>query len=142
MTGNIYSNMYITGNGNVVGEGNVITINQQQLAKIPDEYAKSLQAFSEAVNAQLKKHNVSKEKAAPVQKSIDELAKEVEDIKPEEKIDIEKKEDIKGKLTKAVIRLLKILPEGGETLATFTPLAPFSKIIGKGVEEIVKEFQK
>lgn len=142
MTGNIYSNVHITGNGNVVGEGNVITINQQQLAKIPDEYAKSLQAFSEAVNAQLKKHNVSKEEAAPVQESINELAKEVEGIKREEKINIEKKEDIKSKLTKAAIRLLKILPEGAETLATFTPLAPFSKIIGKGVEEIVKEFQK
>jgi len=131
----------ITGNNNILGRNNIININQQQRVKIPDEYAKSLQAFSEAVNDQLKKHNVSKEEAAPVQESINELAKEV-DVKPEEKIDIEKKEDIKDKIKKIEIRLRKILPEGAETVATFTPLAPFSKIIGKGVEEIVKEFQK
>lgn len=142
MSGDIFSNVHIQGNGIVVGSNNIVSINQQQLAKIPDEYAKSLQAFSEAVNAQLKKHNISQEKTAPVQESINELVKEVESIKPEENIDIEKKEDIKDKIKKVAIRLLKILPEGAETIATLTPLAPFSKIIGKGVEEIVKEFQK
>lgn len=132
----------VIGNGNIVGKHIVaIKINQQQLMKIPDEYAKSLEAFSQEVNSQLKKYNISEEKIAPVQKSINELIKEVEGFKPEEKIDIEKKEDIKGKITKVAIKLLKILPEGAETVATFTPLAPFSKIIGKGVKEIVEKLQ-
>lgn len=48
-------------------------VKQYQLAKVPDEYAKSLEAFSDAVNAQLKRHNISQEKAAPVQESINEL---------------------------------------------------------------------
>ena len=77
----------------------------------------------------------------PVQESINELVKEVEGIKPEQKIDIEKKEDIKGKITKVAIKLLKILPEGAEIATTFTPLSSFSKIIGKSVEEIVKAIQ-
>lgn len=125
-----------------VGKNATIIINQQQLAKIPNEYIKSLQAFSEAINVQLKKHNISQEKAAPVQESINELVKEVEGIKPEEKINIEKKEDIKAKITKVAIRLLNILPKGAEMVATFTPLAPFSKIIGKGAEEIMKAIQE
>ncbi len=131
------------GNSNIIGkEIGTVNINSQQLAKMPNEYAKSLKNFSEAVNEQLKTYNIPQEKAAPVQESINELVKEVEGIKPEEKIDIEKKEDIKDKIKKVAIRLLKILPEGVETAATFTPLSPFSKIIGKGVEEIVKTIQK
>lgn len=125
-----------------VGKNATIIIEQQQLTKIPNEYMKSLQAFSEAINAQFKKHNISQEKAAPVQESINELVKEVEGIKPEQKIDIEKKEDIKAKITKVAVRLLNVLPKGAEVVAALTPLAPFSKIIGKGAEEIVKAIQE
>lgn len=141
--------------GDVIGVGNkskgtiiakevsgTINLNFQEDNKMPDEYAEYLERFSQKVNAQLKKHNISQEKTDPVQESINELVKEVEGIKPEEKIDIEKKENIKSKITKVAIRLLKILPEGAETVATFTPLAPFSKIIGKGVKEIVEELQR
>lgn len=142
MSGDIYSNVHIKGNGNVVGSNNVISINQQSLRNIPEDYAKSLQAFSEAVNTQLENNNISQEKAAPVQESINELVIEVEGIKPEEKINLEKKEDIKAKITKVGIRLMNLLPKGAETVATFTPLAPFSKIIGEGVEEIMKAIQE
>jgi 2,3-bisphosphoglycerate-independent phosphoglycerate mutase len=120
-----------------VGKNAKIIIDQRQLTKSPNEYMKSLQAFSEAINAQLKEHNISQEKAAPVQESINELVKEVGSIKPEEKINIERKEEIKARITKIAIRLLNILPEGAEVLTAFTPLAPFSKIIGKRIEEIV-----
>jgi hypothetical protein len=33
--------------------------------------------------------------------------------------------------------VLKVLPEAAETAAIFTPLAPFSKLIGKGTQQIV-----
>ena len=90
----------------------------------------------------LKEHNISQEKAAPVQESINELVKEVKGIKPEEKINIERKEDIRAKITKVAIRLLNILPKGAEVVTAFTPLAPFGKIIGKRVEEIVNAIQE
>ena len=32
---------------------------------------------------------------------------------------------------------MDVLPQAAETTATFTPLAPFSKLIGKGVQGIV-----
>ena len=38
--------------------------------------------------------------------------------------------------------MLKVLPQAAETAATFTPLAPFNKIIGKGVEQVVEEISK
>lgn len=140
---NVQGDVIVKGKGNIIAKevSGTINLNFQEYNKIADEYAKSLEAFSQEVNVQLKKHNISQEKTAPVQESINELVKEVEGIKPEEKIDIEKKENIKSKITKVAIRLLKILPEGAETVATFTPLAPFSKIIGKGVEEVVKAIQ-
>ena len=34
-------------------------------------------------------------------------------------------------------KVLDVLPEAAETAATFTPLAPISKLIGKGVRQIV-----
>ncbi len=38
--------------------------------------------------------------------------------------------------------MLKVLPQAAETVVPFTPLAPFSKIIGKGVEQLVDELSK
>jgi len=134
----------------VKGTSNIITkevtgtinINIRQLEKMPNEYAKSLQVFSENVSEQLKKHNIPPERVAPVQESINELAKEIEDVKPEVKVGIDKKISIEAKLKTVTARLLKLLPKTAETIATFTPLAPFSKLIGQSVEEIVNTIQK
>ena len=38
--------------------------------------------------------------------------------------------------------MLDVLPQAAETAATFTPLAPFSKLIGKGVQGIVDAIAK
>jgi len=53
-----------------------------------------------------------------------------------------KKTGIKAKLAAVAEALMKILPKTAETIAAFTPLAPFSKLIGEGVEEMVKAIQK
>ena len=45
-------------------------------------------------------------------------------------------------LTKTIRSVLTILPEWSETIANFTPLAPFSKLIGKTVEKIVERINK
>jgi hypothetical protein len=39
-------------------------------------------------------------------------------------------------------RVLKFLAQEVETAATFTPLAPFSKLIGKSVEHLIGEVSK
>jgi len=38
--------------------------------------------------------------------------------------------------------VLPVLPKTAETVAMFTPLAPFSKIIGETVEKVVAGVQK
>jgi hypothetical protein len=38
--------------------------------------------------------------------------------------------------------VLSVLPEAAEIGATFTPLAPFSKIIGKVIQQIVDAMAK
>lgn len=139
--GDVISDVKIIGNSNIVGK-NILVINSQQLARMPDEYANSLQAFSETVNQQLKKHKVPPERVAPVQESINQLAKEIEDVKKVEEIGYAKKTDIKAKLAAVAEALMKILPKTAETIVAFTPLAPFSKLIGEGVEEMVKAIQK
>lgn len=134
----------ISGSGNIVGKNisvGSITINNQQLTNMPSEYAKSLQDFSKAINEQFAKHNVSQEQAQPIQKSLDELAKEVEEVKPDEKIDYVKQVTIEAKTGSLIQYVLNTLPEAAETAATFTPLAPFSKLIGKGLDKLIKAIQ-
>ena len=136
----------VEGTGNIVGKditvSGTININSQQAMQIPHEYAKALQAFSEIINQQLRAHNVLPEQVAPLQKEVNELVKEVEDVKPDEKISYTKKTTIKARLATLAESLLKALPKAAEITAAFTPLAPFSKLIGEGVEEIVKSVQE
>jgi molecular chaperone GrpE (heat shock protein) len=99
----------------------------------------SLKQFSENINNQLKGLQVSEDKVKSINESIDALAKEVEDIKlgTEQEIDYVKEANVNAKTASVIQKVLDVLPHAAETAATFTPLAPFSKIIGKGVQEIV-----
>lgn len=134
----------VEGTGNIIAKevSGTINLNIRQLKNMPDEYAKSLREFSETVNEQFKKHAIPQEKVAPVQESINELAKEVEDVKPQEKISFDKKTDIESRFKKVASKVLQLLPKGTEAVAAFTPLAPFSKLIGSGVKELVEAIQK
>lgn len=134
-----------SGSGNIVGKnvkitGNV-TLSNQQLSKISNEYAKSLEAFTQALNQQLEKHKVPAEKAAPVQEAVKELAKEMEGVRSDQVTTIKSKQ-LNAKVSGVIDAVVKILPKATETLIAFTPLAPFSKLIGEGVEQLAKALQK
>src|SRR5688572_27505533 len=129
----------VSGSGNVIGKNVVVgsgTINasETQLQRIPSEYANALKEFSENINQQLKGRQIPEEEVKSINNSMNELAKEVEDIKPakEEEIDYLKQTQVESKTASLIQRVLTVLPEAAETAATFTPLAPFSKLIGKG----------
>jgi predicted nucleic acid-binding Zn-ribbon protein len=130
----------IIGKNIVVGSG-TINVSQQELAKIPvPEYASALREFSESVNQQLKGRQIPEEKVKDINNNLNELAKEVQDIKPgeeEQQIDYVKQTQIESKTATTIQKVLDVLPEAAETVSTFTPLAPFSKLIGKGVRQIV-----
>lgn len=137
----------VSGTGNIVGKevtiSGTINISHQQLQGIPNEYAKSLKDFERMINVQFQKHNVPKENVDEIQKDIDEFTNEIKDIKGEEEdVSTAKKKILNGKFSSFTEKILKAMPKTAETIVAFTPLAPFSRIIGEGVEQLVKAIQK
>lgn len=128
----------IIGKNIKIGNINIDSINQA-IQKNPTEYLEGLKTFSERLNEQLKEYQVVSEKVQLLQNSVSDLQKEIQDIKPgtEDKIDPGKRLVIEGKTTTLVDKVLNALPTAAEIITTFTPLAPLSKLIGKGVEQIV-----
>jgi zinc ribbon protein len=141
----------VSGTGNIIGKNIVvgdgtINVSEQQLTQIQNnEYAESLKQFSENINNQLKGRQVPEEKVKSINDSINELAIEVKDVKPgkeQEQLDYVKQTNVEAKTASVIQKVLDVLPQAAETAATFTPLAPFSKLIGKGVEGIVDAIAK
>jgi len=135
----------ITGSGNVVGKNinvGTISIGSEQLRQLPDEFAAGLKEFTAAVNRLLAEHKVAPELVAPVQESVTELAAEVRDVGEPEKLSRSKKSGIRSKLEAVAEGLLKALPTAAEVGAAFTPLAPFSKLVGTGIQQIVDAVTK
>jgi hypothetical protein len=85
---------------------------------------------------ELNKFNIPPEQTKPIQDSLNDFTKEVEDMKPEEKVNTVKQKSLNSKFSIFAQKVLKILPKTVETIAAFTPLAPFSKIIGE-VQQLV-----
>jgi hypothetical protein len=131
--------------GDVSGSGNVfnatITLSDQQVQKAPGVYAASLKLFVEKVNEQITTNNIPPAQVAPVQQKIEELAKAVEHVQPDDQRTRAKTSDIKAKFEAVVEGLVKVLPKTAAAVAVFTPLAPFSAILGEVVEAVVKAIQ-
>lgn len=136
----------VSGSGNIIGKNvnisGTVSISNQQLQNMPSEYANSLKAFSESINQQLKANNVPSEKVKPIQESINELVKESEGIKPDQQIGVMNQSDLKSKFINVAKHVLKVLPKTTETVAAFTPLAPFSKLIGEATQHLVEAIQE
>jgi hypothetical protein len=57
-------------------------------------------------------------------------------------MDYMKQRQVESKTATLIQKVLTVLPEAVKTAATFTPLAPFSKIIGKGTQQVVDAIAK
>jgi hypothetical protein len=136
----------VSGSGNVIGKNisvsGTINVNNEQLSKIPDEYAKALKDFSTSINEQITHHNIYQSQLAPLQESINELAKETGGIKPDQEVVVVKKTELKTKFVNVAKNVLKVLPKTAETVAAFTPLAPFSRLIGEATQSVIEAIQK
>jgi len=131
----------VKGSSNIVGKN--ISIKLGQLEKIPIEYADSLKAFTDAINQQFRANNIPFDKVAEVQKNVDEFSKELEGVKPGQDPGIVKKSNLKSKLINIAKAALVILPKAvPAVLSAFTPLQPFSQLIGEDTETLVKAIQK
>ena len=126
-------------------DSGTINVSQQELANIQDlEYAKALKDFSESINQQFEGRQIPEEQVNSINTSLEELAKEVQGVKSgrEEQIDYPRQLNIESKTVSIVQKILNVLPEAAETADIFTPLALFSKLIGKGVTQIVEDIAK
>ena len=131
----------VRGSHNIIGKN--ISIGPEQLQKIPREYADSLKAFTDALNQQFRANNVSLDNVAQVQKNVDDFSKELEGVKPGQDPGIIKKSNLKSKLINIARAALTMLPKTvPAVLSAFTPLQPFSQLIGEDTEILVKAVQK
>lgn len=140
----------VSGSGHTIGKNIVIgsgsiNVNENQLQKIPDEYADALKKFTESLNQQFKDQQIPKEQVQEINNTLQDFAKEVEDVKPEEKekekISPGKKRILNGKFGKVVQTVLKVLPAAAKIGSSlFAPLAPFSDLIGEEVQKVVDDF--
>jgi hypothetical protein len=135
----------VSGSGNVIGKNiavsGTINVNNEQLLKMPSEYAKALKDFSTSINEQIINHNIEKSQLLPIQQSLNELAKETEAVKSDQEEDALKKTQLRTKFVNVAKNVLKALPKTAETIAAFTPLAPFSILIGEATQSIIEAIQ-
>ena len=134
----------VKGSGNIIGKNisvGSVSVNDQQLQKIPKEYADGLKAFTDAINQQFKSNNVPTDKVAEVQKNVDDFSKELEGVKPGQDPGIVKKSNLKTKLINIAKAALTILPKTLQVITAFTPLAPFSGLIGEDTQALIKAVQ-
>jgi hypothetical protein len=119
----------ITGSDNIIGKS--FTINQDSYNKLEPEFRDSL----DDLLALIDKHGkaLTNEQKESLAESIDGLTKVTKGLKADQIItDEEKKDEIKSKQITLAEKIVDYLPEVAETIASLTPLAPFSKVIGKG----------
>lgn len=135
----------ISGTGNIIGKninvsGN-IKIDQRDMKNVPEIYSRSIVVFADLLNNQLKDKNIPIDKTEEIEKQLNQILSEIKDI-DDKKIDEQKKGKIRTFFEKMMKGILKVLPASAETFSSFTPLAPFSKLIGKSIEEIIKSIQE
>jgi len=151
----------VSGTGNTVGVGNTstfssgnqITVPPEKLDKLPNELSAAMQDFLAKVNDLIAKQPTSppdaiQEAQAEVEAMVDETQAAVDEAPaPAEQgaapeVPMLKKMTLGARFAQAAKSVLKLLPKTAETIAAFSPLAPFGKLIGQGVEGIVEAMVK
>src|SRR5215207_4758323 len=121
----------VSGTNNIIGKdinvdiSGTVSINNQILDRLPEEYSNAFKEFTEKINEQIKRNSMVPEQVEPIRGSINELAKETEAISHNEEPSILKQQRWKEKFFRVLKNVLPVLPKTAETIAAFTPLAPF-----------------
>jgi hypothetical protein len=136
------ANIYIAKRDVNVSTTRTISIDKIYLEKMPKEYSESLKKFTDDLNQDLEKADVQPKDVEQLQASATEVAKETVDIKPREDVSFEKKNKIGNTLIGLARSLVKASPSIAEKVASMTPLAPFSKLIGESFGKIVNSLLK
>jgi predicted nucleic acid-binding Zn-ribbon protein len=123
------SGVDVSGSGNIIGEH--ITVSQTIYKKLEPEFRDSIDEFLTLIG----KHTgtLEEDQKRSLNESIDSLAKLVEGLKSGQVVESqEEKDEIKSKQITLAEKIVNYLPKVAESIASVTPLAPFSKVIGEG----------
>jgi hypothetical protein len=138
----------IKGDGNITGKnitmGGSININKNNcLSDLDPQFKDSIKEFEKAIGEKLMGVPVPGDIKKSLQENIEKLATEVKGVKPDQVIlDENKIDSIRSYLVTISDKIFDVSPSVAESIASVTPLAPFSKAIGKGVGFIAERLQK
>ena len=137
----------ISGDGNIIGKnitiGGDININKNILNCIDPQFKNSIEEFEKLINENFKVIPVPQDGKNYLQENVEKLAQEVKDVNPDQTLQNEDKVDsIKSYLVNIADKIVELSPDIAESVASMTPLSPFSKVIGKGVGYIAERIKK
>lgn len=119
----------VSGSDNIIGKN--MTISQTTYNKLEPEFRNSLEEFLSLINCD--SGLLTEDQKRSLQDSVNALAREAEGLKSNEVVtDDVKVDEIKSKQIGLAENIVEYLPQVAESIASVTPLAPFSKVIGKG----------
>jgi hypothetical protein len=137
----------ISGDGNIIGKniniGGSIIVNKNVLNSIDPQFKNSIEEFEKLINEKFKVISVSEDSKIYLQENVEKLSQEVKDVNPDQILQNEDKVDsIKSYLVNIADKIVELSPDIAESVASMTPLSPFSKVIGKGVSFIAERIKK
>jgi uncharacterized protein YjbI with pentapeptide repeats len=103
----------------------------QAVGKI-NQYQESLRSLSEVIADKFRSYNIPAAKLKPIEESIKEVAKEVEQIKKPEDFSPKQKHNIEANLKNICIKILEYRLSNWETNELIKQLGDFSRSIGLG----------
>jgi hypothetical protein len=152
--GDVYG-VNVSGSGNVVGKNIAvgdtygsaiyrrISIEKRYLEKIPEEYARALIELSNIINNGIETGSIqlSLDAFQELNHHINGLAKEVISIdrNSEKNLDLSEKRRIESILLAVLENIVKSGSKREDSVQYGIVLSPFSSLIGKSVESVVKE---
>ena len=103
----------VSGTGNIIGKNinvdisGTVSINNQILDRLPEEYSNAFKEFTERINEQIKRNSITPQQVGPIRESINELAKETKAISPKEELSILKQQTWKEKFFRVLKNVLQ-----------------------------------
>lgn len=131
--GKINQNVYnLHGDGIILGNNSQVTTT---ILQIDPQFRKSVEEFENILKEklQLKNIQITDEQRQALQEDVQKLTQEVKGVNPQELlVDEDKIDEIKATQMSLAEKIVEFVPQVAASIASLTPLAPFSEVIGKG----------
>jgi hypothetical protein len=143
--GTINKNVYnLQGDGIILGNNNEVT---KSIQNIDPQFKESIIGLENLLKDKLKDIQITDEQKKELQKDVKKLTEEVKGVNPNEVLqDEDKIDEIKATQMSLAEKIVNFVPQAAESIAAATPLALFSKPIGKGAgffaEWIIKKLNR